>query len=194
MPFCSIIVPIYKTEDYLEQCINSILNQSMKDFELILVDDGSPDHCPEICDEYAKKENRIQVIHKKNGGVSSARNHGIHYASGEFCWFVDSDDYIKDYSLAQFLSAAKQKEADLYVFNCKGVMDYYIGYFDDFMKKYYFPYILGFGPWNKLYRTSIIKAKKLYFDEEETIGEDLLFNLAYYQSIMGGLKEGRFFS
>ncbi len=77
MPTFSIIVPVYKTEKYLEKCIDSILKQTYEDFELILVDDGSPDKCPFICDEYNKKDSRIKVLHKKNGGVSSARNQGL---------------------------------------------------------------------------------------------------------------------
>ena len=93
-PTISIIVPIYKVENYLERCINSILNQSFKNFELILVDDGSPDRCGEICDEYAKKDSRIKVIHKKNGGLSDARNAGLNIATGDYIGFIDSDDFI----------------------------------------------------------------------------------------------------
>jgi len=92
----SIIVPIYKVEKYLRKCIESILNQTYENFELILVDDGSPDNCGSICDEYASKDNRIIVIHKENGGLSDARNFGINKASGEWIAFIDSDDYIKD--------------------------------------------------------------------------------------------------
>ena len=94
MPKISIIVPIYKVESYLKRCIDSILNQTFTDFECILVDDGSPDNCPQICDEYAKKDKRIRVIHKKNGGLSDARNVGIDIAQGEYLGFVDSDDWI----------------------------------------------------------------------------------------------------
>lgn len=90
----SIIVPIYKVEDYLVECIESIVNQTYKNLEIILVDDGSPDKCPEICDMYAKKDNRIIVIHQENGGVSSARNIGLEKASGDFIYWVDADDYI----------------------------------------------------------------------------------------------------
>ena len=90
----SVIVPVYKVEKYVGECINSILAQSFKDFELILVDDGSPDKSGEICDSYAKKDNRIKVFHKKNGGVSSARNFGIDKAVGEWLCFIDSDDTI----------------------------------------------------------------------------------------------------
>lgn len=94
--FFSIIVPVYKTEVYLSKCINSILFQTYRHFELILVDDGSPDQSPQICDRYAQKDSRVQVIHKRNGGLSSARNAGIRIASGDYTIFVDSDDYWDD--------------------------------------------------------------------------------------------------
>jgi len=90
----SIIVPVYKVEPYLRRCIDSILAQTFLDFELILVDDGSPDNCPGICDEYAEKDSRIKVIHQTNGGLSSARNRGIAAAEGEYLLFCDSDDYV----------------------------------------------------------------------------------------------------
>lgn len=94
MPKISIIVPVYKVEKYLHKCVDSILKQTFKDFELILVDDGSPDKSGDICDEYARKDNRVRVIHKENGGVSDARNVGIDIAEGEYIGFVDGDDYI----------------------------------------------------------------------------------------------------
>lgn len=93
-PKVSIIVPIYKVEKYIYKCINSILGQSLTEFELILVDDGSPDRCGDICDEYAKKDKRIKVIHKENGGLSDARNSGLDVATGKFVAFIDSDDFI----------------------------------------------------------------------------------------------------
>ena len=93
MSFFSIIVPVYNVEDYLEECVNSVRNQTYQDIEIILVDDGSPDRCPEICDNFAKEDERIQVIHKKNEGLSSARNIGLEMASGEYILFLDSDDY-----------------------------------------------------------------------------------------------------
>lgn len=94
MPRLSVIVPVYKVEKYIHKCVDSILNQTFTDFELILVDDGSPDKCGEICDEYAKKDARVRVIHKENGGLSDARNFGIDAAKGEIKGFVDSDDII----------------------------------------------------------------------------------------------------
>ena len=90
----SVIVPVYNVENYLEECVNSILNQTYENLEIILVDDGSTDNCPQICDDWAKKDKRIKVIHKANGGVSSARNVGLDNATGEYIGFVDSDDYI----------------------------------------------------------------------------------------------------
>lgn len=94
-PEISIIVPIYNVEKYLPKCIESILSQTFTNFELILVNDGSKDRSGIICDEYASKDNRIKVIHKENGGVSSARNSGVDLASGKYIGFVDPDDYIK---------------------------------------------------------------------------------------------------
>lgn len=111
-PFISIIVPVYKVEFYLRQCIESIINQE-GDFELILIDDGSPDKCPEICDEYAQKDKRIHVIHKPNGGVSSARNTGLDIACGEWIWFVDSDDIVDISRLDEIIQwLQKHKEVD----------------------------------------------------------------------------------
>lgn len=90
----SVIVPIYKVQDYLDECIESIINQTYSNIEVILVDDGSPDRCPQMCDEWAKRDSRIRVVHKKNGGLSSARNAGLDVAKGEYISFVDSDDFI----------------------------------------------------------------------------------------------------
>ena len=99
MPRLSIIVPVYKVEKYIHKCVDSILNQTFTDYELILVDDGSPDNCGKICDEYAKKDSRVKVIHKKNGGQSSARNKGLDHAKGNYISFIDSDDDIFLFSL-----------------------------------------------------------------------------------------------
>jgi len=91
----SVIVPVYKTEQYLHKCVDSLLNQTFRDFELILVDDGSPDGCGEICDEYRQKDRRVRVIHKQNGGLSDARNAGVRAAAGEYITFADSDDWAE---------------------------------------------------------------------------------------------------
>lgn len=96
MPFFSVIIPVYKVENYLQQCVESVLEQSFSDIEVVLVDDGSPDRCPEICDEFAVKDNRVKVIHKKNGGLSDARNCGVRAACGTYLMFLDSDDYWGD--------------------------------------------------------------------------------------------------
>ena len=93
-PLISVIVPVYKVEAYLDKCVKSILNQTYRNLEIILVDDGSTDNCPAMCDEYARQDARITVIHKENGGLSSARNAGMEIANGEYIGFVDSDDWI----------------------------------------------------------------------------------------------------
>lgn len=93
-PLISVIIPIYNVEKYLDRCIESVVNQTHKNLEIILVDDGSPDNCPQICDAWAKKDNRVKVIHKENGGLSSARNAGLDMATGDYIGFIDSDDYI----------------------------------------------------------------------------------------------------
>ena len=94
MPEISIIVPVYKVEAYLQTCIDSILAQTFQDFELILVDDGSPDNCPVICDEAARKDPRVRVLHQQNAGISAARNAGLKIAQGNWLGFVDSDDFV----------------------------------------------------------------------------------------------------
>lgn len=118
-PSFSIIIPIYKVEQYLNKCVDSILNQSFLDYEIILVEDGSPDKCPEICDKYAEIDDRIHVIHKKNGGLSSARNRGVESAKGEYIIFVDSDDYWNDNGVLDDLARKIQelKSVDILVFN-----------------------------------------------------------------------------
>ena len=115
MPKISVIVPIYKVENYLRECVDSILNQTFSDFELILIDDGSPDNCPIICDEYAKKDARIKVLHKENGGLSSARNAGLKVAKGEFLSFVDSDDYISLNFLSNLYKTMVDVQCDMVV-------------------------------------------------------------------------------
>lgn len=113
----SVVIPIYKVEQYVGRCIESVLNQNLNNLEIILVDDGSPDRCPEICDEYALKDSRIKVIHKKNGGLSDARNAGVDIAKGKYIIFVDSDDFITENSLEQIIPFSKS-EPDIII--CDG--------------------------------------------------------------------------
>lgn len=105
MPKISVIVPVYKVEDYLRECVDSILAQTFEDFELILVDDGSPDNCPSICDGYGQKDTRVKVIHQENQGLSGARNSGLDVAAGEYITFIDSDDWIDPKYLEIMLGA-----------------------------------------------------------------------------------------
>lgn len=118
----SVIVPVYRVERYLARCVDSILAQTYRDLEIILVDDGSPDHCGEICDEYAKRDARVRVIHKSNGGISDARNVGMEAAEGEFISFIDSDDYIEPEMLQTLYKLQKESNADIV---CCGICDRY---------------------------------------------------------------------
>lgn len=112
-PEVSIVVPVYKVEEYLDECVRSILGQTFSNFELILVDDGSPDRCGELCDGYAKEDERVRVIHKENGGLSDARNAGIDIARGYYLLFVDSDDAITPDHLEYLYQAAEEYDADI---------------------------------------------------------------------------------
>ena len=116
-PKISIIVPVYKVEKYLKKCVDSILAQTYENLEVILVDDGSPDTCPAICDEFSKKDKRIKVIHKKNGGLSDARNAGLEIATGEYIGFVDSDDFISSEMYSVLLCNLLKSKADLAICN-----------------------------------------------------------------------------
>ena len=109
----SVIVPVYKVEKYLRRCVDSILNQSYTDFELLLIDDGSPDGCPQICDEYARLDNRVRVFHKPNGGLSDARNYGLDQISGDYVSFIDSDDYVGPDYLKILIELAEKYDASV---------------------------------------------------------------------------------
>lgn len=109
----SIIVPIYKVEKYIHKCIDSLINQTYKNIEIILIEDGSPDNCAKICDEYAEKDKRIKVIHKENAGLSAARNDGVDICMGEYVTFVDSDDYISYSFCEELLNAIVENNADI---------------------------------------------------------------------------------
>ena len=118
MPNISIIIPVYNVEKYIRQCLDSIRNQTYIDFEVILVDDGSPDNCPAICDEYVKKDDRFKVIHKKNGGVSEARNDGMDQAVGEWLYLVDSDDWLEVDALEKLYRDANEQNVDCVFTDC----------------------------------------------------------------------------
>lgn len=109
----SIVVPIYNVEQYLQKCVDSLINQTYKNLEIILVDDGSPDNCPKICDEYANHDSRIKVIHKENGGLSDARNAGMNIATGEYISFIDSDDWIKPKMIEDMYNRMIEDNSDL---------------------------------------------------------------------------------
>lgn len=113
----SVIIPVYNVEEYLCECVNSVINQTYKNLEIILIDDGSTDSSGKICDDYAKKDKRITVIHKKNEGPSKTRNIGLRNAKGEYIYFIDSDDYITEDAIESFVSTAKSNSADLVFFD-----------------------------------------------------------------------------
>lgn len=119
MELVSMIIPVYGVEAYLGECLETVLNQTYTNLEIILIDDESPDHSPEICDQYAKKDERIKVIHQKNGGAANARNHGLDVATGEYICFIDSDDKIENNYLEELLGKIKETHADVAVCSFK---------------------------------------------------------------------------
>lgn len=123
MDLISIIVPVYKVESYLNKCIESIVNQTYQNLEIILVDDGSPDHCPAMCDDWAKKDSRIKVVHKSNGGLSDARNAGMAIATGDYIAFVDSDDWIEITFVEYLYQAIRKIDADISACEVREVLD-----------------------------------------------------------------------
>ena len=124
MPFLSIIIPVYKVEPYLQECLDSIAASPLQCWEAILVDDGSPDSCPQICDEYAQKDCRFRVIHQENAGVAAARNAGLDVAQGQWCWFVDSDDLVDMRPIGDMVTWLQEhKDVDLVMFDLKTFKD-----------------------------------------------------------------------
>ena len=183
----SIIVPVYKSEETLASCVKSLQEQTETQLEILLVDDGSPDGCPALCDALAREDARIRVIHKENGGVSSARNAGIAKASGEYVLFVDSDDSVEPTMVEKLLRGIDR--ADIAI--C-GYHHHFCGRdvekipraegetgAECFLKLYGWGYMNM--PWNKLYRRSLLGR----FDESLSLGEDLLFNLDYLRRAEG---------
>ena len=117
MDLVSIVVPIYKVEKYLNECLNSILGQTYRDLQIILIDDGSPDGCGAICDEYALRDDRIVVIHSQNGGLSAARNKGLALCEGEYVLFLDSDDYLEQNAVEVLCQTAKKDKLDILLYD-----------------------------------------------------------------------------
>lgn len=187
----SIIIPIYGVERYINQCIDSIINQTYKNIEIILVDDGSKDNCPQICDEYTKKDNRVRVIHKINGGLVSARKAGMAIATGDYVCCVDGDDYISETYIEEFNEIVSKYNAPSII--CCG---YYIatdekytpqkvnaraGYFNKLdIKKEIFPYLIQgekgdyFLPtvWAKAIKIDLYKKHQCKVSDDITMGED----------------------
>lgn len=190
----SIIVPVYNAEEYIKKCLDSIVNQTYKDLEIILVDDGSPDSSGAICDEYAKNDSRIKVIHKENGGLSSARNAGLNVASGEYITFIDSDDYIEEDTISSVVDAILQKQVEIVLIrekqvNQNGETTKIVGdtptnttFYKE--KEFLVELVLGKqinGACDKFYKRECIKD--LRFEEGRHHGEDMLFNVCYLSCV-----------
>lgn len=202
----SIIVPVYNVEKYLERCMNTLLNQTLKDIEIIMVDDGSPDNCPQMCDEYAKKDPRIKVLHKKNEGLGFARNSGMEIARGEYIAFVDSDDYV-DINMYEILySNAKKWELDAIFCGYNRVNNHTIQSIKEVNSLKIFNHhqdiqevllnMIGTKPdcsvdrkyqmsvWHALYSRDIIKNHEIKFpSEREFISEDIIFHIDFLQKV-----------
>ena len=203
MPLVSIIVPVYNVQNYLDRCLKSLINQTLKDIEIILVDDGSPDLCPEMCDAFAAKDSRIHVVHKKNGGLSSARNAGMAVATGKFIGFVDSDDSV-DPEMYDKMSTILVREnvdfvmSDYFRVPTEGkpflkTLSIDAGLYDkDKIRSIIFPQLimgenLEYGPllsvWHCLYDAGFLKKNHLLFDESVKWSEDNIFSaIAGYQA------------
>lgn len=200
MPELSIIVPVYKVEKYLPRCIDSILAQTFGDFELILIDDGSPDGCGRICDEYARKDKRIVVIHQKNMGVSAARNAGLDIARGRYIGFVDSDDWIEPQMYEVMMDAIRENGADMAVcgvryadedgkFTRADRLSEGVYSRDGLLEDVFaMPNKLGGGCCNKVFDAS--KTASVRFKVGMTIAEDALYLFDCFMRIDGAVKIG----
>lgn len=188
MELVSIIVPVYKAEKYLPTCIDSILAQTYENFEVILIDDGSPDTSGAICDKYTQEDSRIKVIHQENAGVSTARNAGINIATGDWILFIDSDDYIETEYISSLIKASKPNT--LIIQGYKAVssnhsisvkilkeMQYDRGNIAELFAN---PQFYEYGhPFGKLYNSYIIKQNHIRFNKKLSYAEDLIFLLNY---------------
>ena len=202
--FVSIIVPVYNVEQYLKECIESILAQTWKNFEVILVDDGSTDSSGKICDEYSQKKEFISVIHKKNGGLSSARNAGIDVAQGDYLAFIDSDDVVHPRYLSELVAIVKREKADLAACNfCVGSLcrwknssevKYDIRCNEDVLKKMNDNDVVVTVAWNKLYHSKFFREYGLRYPVGK-IHEDMFLTpqILYYTKKMVITNEQLYF-
>lgn len=193
----SIIIPVYNVKPYLDDCLQSVVGQDYTNFECILVDDGSTDGSSELCDQWAEKDTRIQVIHQTNQGVSSARNRGLEQAKGEYISFIDSDDWVENDYLSTMMQRAEREKVDLVVcgltqeFKDKNSRNYiprqsltfeltshHVEHFVMLNEQH-----LLYGPVVKLYKNEIIQQHQILFDPQVSYGEDLLFNYQYLQYV-----------
>lgn len=185
-PLISIIIPVYKVEEYLNDCVQSVIHQTYKNLEIILVDDGSPDKCPDMCDDYSKIDSRILALHKKNGGLSSARNYGLDHCKGDYIAFVDSDDYLQSNAIANLVNGFKlNKKIAIVSGNVLKVQNDIISPYikkwqskknriivaQDFAKQL-LSTNRNFTVWSKLYRADIMKNIRF---REGVLNEDSLF-------------------
>lgn len=189
LPLISVIVPVYKVERYLDRCIQSIVDQAYRNLEIILVDDGSPDRCPQICDSFAQKDDRVFVIHKHNGGLSSARNAGLEKARGDFIGFVDSDDYIASDMYESMLTNLQKEDADIAFTSSAHVYEdgsistkhlvqgqYLVLNTEEAFRYINLPGYFGIAAWDKLLKREIIGD--LRFPEDTKRDEDYGFAYA----------------
>lgn len=216
MPIVSVVVPVYKVERYLERCVQSIRNQSLSDIEIILVDDGSPDNCPELCDQYAALDSRIKVVHKENGGLSSARNVGIKVATGKYIGFVDSDDAIDESMYSRMYELITKYQVSFVMSDYTRVLTEGVQYLKSLeipdglydrkrIEKEIFPRLImgeniDYGPllsvWHCLYDLSFLRKNHITFDEDVRWSEDNIFSsfVGYYASSFYYLKgEGLYY-
>lgn len=194
----SVIMPVYNVEKYLSKAIESILNQRFKNFELIIINDGSTDNSIKIIEKYAQKDSRITIINKKNEGVSSARNLGIEKAAGKYLFFCDSDDYVEEHMLEKLYTKINDKKAEIVIsgffmqykekdkienYKVSTEKEYYFLSQKDFIDNMYefIKMNLINTPWNKLYLSKIIKDENIKF--ENRFGEDAFFNVEYLKKI-----------
>lgn len=187
----SVIIPVYNDEKYLKQCVESVLTQTYTNLEIILVDDGSTDHTPEICEEYREKYDQIRVLHKKNGGVGSSRNAGLALATGEYILFIDNDDWLEKHHIEELYKLAKENNADIAAGNFNifyedtSTFSYWLND-DTYFKKVYsikewfsLQYRTDFYnmsvvftvPWDKLYKRSLFK--NIVYPEDAPVEDDL---------------------